>query len=184
MTGRTHNIYKFAAADNNEMIVFGAAKPGGSQQQVYDWINFMKQQGIQRVCCLLSDSQLARYENLLEIYQSEFGMERVCWAPIEDFQLADLETLKNKILPFLAIANQQSEKVVVHCSGGVGRTGHVLAAWLVNSRGLSNFDAIAAVKQTGRNPYEAVIVALLTAKNPWKVKSKLNALLDNCRPTI
>jgi protein-tyrosine phosphatase len=184
MNERSSSIYKFAAADENEMIVFGAAKPGSSQQQVYNWINFMKQQGIQRVCCLLSDSQLARYENLLEIYQSEFGIERVCWAPIEDFQLAELETLTQKILPFLVIANQQSEKVVVHCSGGIGRTGHVLAAWLINSRGLSNKDAIAAVKRTGRNPHEAVIVALLSGRNPWKVTHQLNALLDNCRRTI
>lgn len=179
-----HNMYKFAAADKNEMIVYGAAKPGKSRQQVSDWINFMKQQGIQRVCCLLCDSQLAGYENLLEIYQSEFGMERVCWAAIEDFQLVELETLTEKILPFLAIANQESEKVVVHCSGGVGRTGHVLAAWLVYSRGLSNFDAMAAVKRTGRNPDEGVIVALLIGRNPQNVKRKLNALLDSCRGAI
>lgn len=43
----------------------------------------------------------------------------------------DFEALTGKILPFLLEADKQSEKVVVHCSGGVGRTGLVLAAWLV-----------------------------------------------------
>lgn len=41
-----------------------------------------------------------------------------------------------------------------------------------------------SVKRTGRNPSEAVIVALLTGRNPWKVKRKLNALLDSCRGAI
>ncbi len=53
------NIYKFAAASQNEPIVFGACKPGYSNQQVSDWIKFMKNQNIQRVCCLLPKTQLA-----------------------------------------------------------------------------------------------------------------------------
>ncbi|MBW4617842.1 MAG: dual specificity protein phosphatase family protein [Cyanosarcina radialis HA8281-LM2] len=69
------------------------------------------------------------------------------------------EILVRQILPFLTIANQQNEKVVVHCSGGIGRTGHILAAWLVAGRGFSSKSAISAVKQTGRNPYEPVIAA-------------------------
>jgi protein-tyrosine phosphatase len=44
----------------------------------------------------------------------------------------------------------------VHCSGGSGRTGHILAAWLVHHRGLSVDDALDAVISTGRNPWEAV----------------------------
>ncbi|WP_236738912.1 protein-tyrosine phosphatase family protein [Chroogloeocystis siderophila] len=49
--------------------------------------------------------------------------------------------MTQKILPFVRTANKQDEKVVVHCAGGVGRTGHVLAAWLVSGRGFSNKDA-------------------------------------------
>jgi protein-tyrosine phosphatase len=175
------NRYKFAAACEQELIVFGASRPGYSAQNVHDWIDFMKSQGIGRVCCLLPDTQLARYSDLLGIYREVFGIGQVCWAPIEDFQLAERETLLQKILPFLATADQLGEKVVVHCSGGIGRTGQVLAAWLVSGRGLSNSDAIAATTRTGRNPYEAAIVALLKGRNPWKVVGELNALLDDCR---
>ena len=84
-------------------------------------------------------------------------------------------------VPFLAAADQLGEKVVVHCSGGIGRTGQVLAAWLVSGRGLSNSAAIAATRRTGRNPYEAAIAALVKGRNPWKVVGELNALLDDCR---
>ncbi|AFZ32488.1 dual specificity protein phosphatase [Gloeocapsa sp. PCC 7428] len=174
-------MYKFAAAYENELIVFGSEKPKYSNKAVNQWIDFMQSQNIKRVCCLLSQIELTRYLDLLETYQQKFGLDQVCWAPIEDFQFSDRATLIEKILPFLMAANKQDEKVVVHCAGGVGRTGHVLAAWLVSGRGFSNKDAIAAVKRTGRNPHEAVIVAMLKGQNPWKVVAQLNSLLDASR---
>ncbi|MCG6137665.1 MAG: dual specificity protein phosphatase family protein [Nostoc sp. LLA-1] len=175
------NNYRFAAACENEVIVYGACRPGYSNQQVFHWIKFMKNKNIQRICCLLPEKQLAPYSNLLEIYQQEFGSQQICWAPITDFQLANLEMMTQKILPFLIAADKQSQKVVVHCSGGIGRTGHVLAAWLVSIRGFSNKDAISAVKKTGRNPYEAVIASVYRGKNPFQVFKELDELLNNCR---
>ena len=177
-------MYKFAPAWKNEQVVFGAARPGYTNNKVQDWIEFMKCQDIKRVCCLLPDQQLAYYSELLGTYKQEFGNQLVCWAPIADFHLSDLETLTQKILPFLIEADKQNEKVVVHCSGGIGRTGHVLAAWLVSVRGLSNQAAIAAVRRTGRNPYEAAIAAVLKARNPWKVVKELDVLLNDCRLAV
>jgi protein-tyrosine phosphatase len=173
-------VYKFAAASENELIVFGSARPGYSNRQIREWIDFMQNQGIHRVCCLLSEAQLNRYSDLLNVYQQAFGFAQICWAPIEDFNFADTEILIHQILPFLAISNQRHEAVVVHCSGGVGRTGHILAAWLVAGRGYSRKSAIAAVRQTGRNPHEAVVAALFKGRNPWKVNAELNMLLDEC----
>jgi protein-tyrosine phosphatase len=173
-------MYKFAAASENEIIVFGSARPEYTSKQVNQWIEFMQNQGIQHVCCLLPETQLTRYSNLLGTYRKVFGLNQVCWAPIKDFNFATPEILVHQILPFLAIANQQNEKVVVHCSGGIGRTGHILAAWLVAGRGFSSKSAIAAVKQTGRNPYEAVIAAPFISRNPWKVAAELNTLLNEC----
>jgi protein-tyrosine phosphatase len=173
-------MYKFSAASENELIVFGSARPGYSNEKVNEWIEFMQSQEVKRVCCLLPEPQLARYSNLLDVYRQTFGIDQVCWAPIEDFYFADPDLLIHQILPFLATANQKNEKVVVHCSAGIGRTGHVLAAWLVAGRGLTSKAAIAAVKQTGRNPYEAVIAAPFKGRNPWKVAAELNTLLDEC----
>lgn len=174
-------MYKFAPASADELIVFGAARPGYSHQQVRDWIEFMKHQNIQRVCCLLTAHEQANYGNLLDIYYHEFGNQQVCWAPIEDYHLSDLATLTQKILPFLIAADQQKEKVVVHCAGGIGRTGHVLAAWLASVRGFSNQNAIAAVKKTGRNPHEAALAGVFRGRNILKVFSELDKLLNDCR---
>jgi protein-tyrosine phosphatase len=172
-------MYKFAAAREQENVIFGSAKPRHSEAAVDQWVAFMQNQGIQRVCCLLSSSQVADYSDLLMIYRQKF--RKVCWAPIEDFQLVNRDTLIQQILPFLAEAELCQEKTVVHCSGGVGRTGQILAAWLVYKWRLSNREAIAAVKRTGRNPYEAAFLAPFRGKSPWKVILELNLLLDDCR---
>jgi len=164
-------MYKFSAASESEPIVFGSARPGYSNKQVNEWIEFMQRQQIKRVCCLLPEAQLVRYTNLLDVYRQTFGVDQVCWAPIEDFYYADPDLLIRQILPF---------RVVVHCSGGIGRTGHILAAWLVAGRGFSPQAAIAAVKQTGRNPHEAIAAALFTGRNPWRVAAELNRLLNEC----
>ena len=86
-------MYKFASASENEPIVFGSARSGYSHEQVTEWIEFMQNQDIQRVCCLLPESQLTRYSNLLDIYRQTFGLDQGCWASIEDFHFADPEIL-------------------------------------------------------------------------------------------
>ena len=150
----------FAAATEQEMFVYGARRPGfplPSVPQIFvdEWLAFMTAQDMRRVVCLLPQRQLAAYPQLLDSYHQTFGANKVCWAPIKDFHFADALTLTELVLPFLAEAERMQEKTVVHCSGGVGRTGHVLAAWLVSFRGLSNAEAIAAVKRSGRNAQEA-----------------------------
>ena len=75
-----------------------------------------------------------------------------------------------------------ARKLLYTAKSGIGRTGHVLAAWLVGSRGLSNKAAILAVRRTGRNPYEAAIVAAMKGRNPLKAIEELNVLLNSCRP--
>jgi len=174
------NHFNFNAASRDEICVFGAQRPGYnssspiSDTEVSKWIEFMQQQGIKRVCCLLED-QLSLYESdLLAYYKHSLGEEAVCSAPIRDFSLVDDELLTATILPFLASSVREGEPVVVHCSAGSGRTGHVLAAWLVYGRGMTNEVAIKEVISMGRNPYEAN-----WAEADGKVK--LNALLDACR---
>ncbi|MEM8504245.1 MAG: dual specificity protein phosphatase family protein [Cyanobacteria bacterium P01_D01_bin.1] len=171
---------RFAPASKSELIVFGSARPDYRNEQVREWIEFMKNQNIQRICCLLTASQLTGYTALLDAYRQVFGPERVCWTPIEDFRIVDSDTLIHRVLPFLSIANEKQEKVVVHCSAGIGRTGQVLAAWLVAKRGFGVEDAIATVKASRRNPYEAVMAAPFRGQSPWEVASELHQLLNKC----
>ncbi|WP_084134893.1 protein-tyrosine phosphatase family protein [Paenibacillus harenae] len=163
----------FTAAYEQEQFVFGARRPGFpfsrvSSVLVERWIAFMHAQGITRVLCLLPPRQLSAYDDLLGTYRQMFGKNNVLWVPIEDFHLAEEVKLIDQIVPYLAEAEQQQEKTVVHCSGGIGRTGHVLAAWLVSYRGMSNEEAIMAVKRQGRNARESK-------------DKRLDDILDRCR---
>ena len=176
-------MYRFAPAAEDELIVFGAAKPKYSKTSIKQWLEFMEAQNIARVCCLLESKTINRYRaDLLTAYRRQFGRDRVLWQPaIADFQIPDPAILIENIIPFLVSAQQARQKAVVHCSDGIGRTGIVLAAWLVSRRGLSNREAISAVRQQKRLPQEAMIAALFLGKNPLHIKRQLNDLLDACR---
>ncbi len=187
--------FNFGPASPKEKIVFGAERPGRSgynsksvpRIEVQEWIDFMKKQGIKRICCLLPENQLSYYDDidLLKLYIEKFGEENIFGADIEDFHLCDKDKLIKEILPFL-IESEQKGKVVVHCSGGIGRTGHVLAAWLVHRHGLSVEEAISTVRRMGREPCEAVFAKKATEDELINLleacKSdlhKLNSLLQN-----
>jgi protein-tyrosine phosphatase len=165
--------HSFAPASEQEQLIFGARRPGYPLPRVPSalvstWIAFMQAQNIARILCLLSPHQLTAYSNLLGTYQQAFGEHNVLWVPIKDFHLVEEIPLIEQIMPFLAEAEQQQKKTVVHCSGGIGRTGHILAAWLVGYRGMSNEEAIDAVRRQGRNARESR-------------DKRLDALLDRCR---
>jgi hypothetical protein len=136
----------------------------------------MRAQGVTRVCCLLDAGQLAGFPVDLEAeYKRLFGATCVLMEPVADHHLCSRQALRGNILPFLSTADTGGERAVIHCWGGNGRTGHVLAAWLVAARGLSPLEAIEAVEATGRLPREAVLAGNATL-------DELIELLASCEP--
>jgi len=158
---RTVDAHRFAAASPEEEYVYGASCPGwhtttSHGDAIDNWVTFMRERGIERVCCLLSGDQLSGTEANTDSYRSAFGAENVRHVPIADHHLADPATLEERILPFITESVERESPVVVHCLAGIGRTGHVLAAWLVEGRDYSVVDAIETVQEMGRSPAEAV----------------------------
>jgi protein-tyrosine phosphatase len=167
----------FGPACEGEGTVFGARMPGYGARSVpgsvvRKWISLLKGQGIQRICCLLAQSQLGYYlEDFLTIVKEEMGPGNVLWSPIEDHHVCTLDTLRN-ILYFLKDSDEKGQPVAVHCAGGRGRTGLILSAWLVFGRGFPLERALSTVMETGREPYEAVRAG--NAK-----EEEIRALLNN-----
>ncbi|MBI4201796.1 MAG: dual specificity protein phosphatase family protein [Chloroflexi bacterium] len=155
--------HRFGTACPDETIVFGAQRPGYNaywveQHYVEEWLAFMRGQAISRVVCLLPPEQLDYYESdLLSSYREAFGPHNVLSAPIGDFCLSSEKNLK-LVMDFLDESVRLGLKTVVHCSGGSGRTGHVLAAWLVYRYDMEAGDAIETIRRLPerRNPLEAV----------------------------
>ena len=148
------NCYHFGPASPKDSIVYGAGGPG---DEVEKWVSFMRSHEMERVCLLQSERR-----ELVPIYETVFGKDNVSHAPIQDFHLCSLSTLKNTILPFLQASYVKNRRVVVHCAGGNGRTGHVLAAWLVFHAGLPPAEALATVEQMDRDPREAICMGNAT----------------------
>lgn len=170
--------FNFGPAWSGEQTVYGARTPDRSVNSIIEWANFMRSQGVPRVCCLLDHGQLADFQVDLEAeYKKLFGADRVLMEPVADHHLCSRQALRDNILPFLRTADTGGERVVVHCWGGHGRTGHVLAAWLVAARGLSPMAAIEAVEAAGRLPREAVYAGNATL-------DELIELLASCEPDL
>jgi protein-tyrosine phosphatase len=178
--------FRFGPASITETSVYGAQRPGYPAENVEltaveEWVSFMRSRKIKRVVCLLPEEQLEYYRDatpgLLNVYAETLGKRNVLHSPIKDYRLCGLDALVNQILPFLRASDVAGEKVVVHCSGGSGRTGHVLAAWLAFRRGCDPVQALDAVRQASspaREPCEAVACGNAT-------KGQLMRLLEEAR---
>ena len=155
------NPHRFAPAASDESFVFGACAPGwhtaaGHERAVDDWLDYVAARDIERVCCLMPGRQLDTTGLNVARYQSAFGESKVCHAPIPNHHLATPEQLNGEILPFLADARDAEERTVVHCLAGIGRTGQVLAGWLVYNRDYGPKKATETVREMGRDPSDAI----------------------------
>ncbi len=113
--------------------IAGMAKPAST---VSDF-EFLKNNNIDAIVSL---SEFPLDENLVE----EFGFE-VKHIPVRDFESPRMEQIQD-FLKFAKEIRTDGKKLVVHCDAGAGRTGTMLACYLVSK----GYDAAKAIEEVRR----------------------------------
>jgi atypical dual specificity phosphatase len=100
-------------------------------------LEWLRRQGIDLLISLTEDP-------LRRDWVNDSGLLRI-HEPVDDMEAPTQEQL-DRCISAIARAHEKNLGVAVHCSAGLGRTGAVLAAYLVH-RGHSARDAIAQVRR-------------------------------------
>lgn len=135
ITPKTDIPYNFGRASAYDEVVYTCQRPGGevepgtmiSTAMVEQQVAFLQQQQhITHVLILLDDNELQEYAppGLVALYE-KLGLH------VHHQRMGERGASQN-ILNLLEEIHQQEQqqKVVVHCTHGMGRSGRVAAAWV------------------------------------------------------
>jgi protein-tyrosine phosphatase len=129
-----------------------ARLPGheGTSRGLQDDLHALQAAGVSHVVALVSDDELGNYgvEGLFEAYrEAGFVIRRL---PIPDMGISSVEDMAGMVA-WLDEQLREGARVLVHCVGGLGRSGMAAACYLT-TRGLDAGAAIAEVRRA-RSPY-------------------------------
>ncbi|HIQ30019.1 MAG TPA: hypothetical protein EYH45_05585 [Candidatus Caldiarchaeum subterraneum] len=120
----------FSWVDN---CIAASAVPDGSKH-----LRWLKQQGIEAILCLV-EKPVNREE------ADRLGMEYI-HIPMKDHQPPDVGDLI-KAVQHIRRVTSEGRKILIHCAAGMGRTGTVLAAYLIISKGMNPQEAIGYIRR-------------------------------------
>ncbi len=101
----------------------------------------LKDKGIKAIVCLLEDG------TIVESYIKK-GFENL-WLPVVDDQAPTMDQAKD-LVDFVEEQNKKGNPVAIHCKGGKGRTGTMIASYLI-TKGDSYDEAMAKINEKRPN---------------------------------
>ena len=141
--------FNFGPASSRDSIVYTCERPGMShatnadgsgelgsipEASVKQWVEFMKENKVKRVLTLLDPNEIELYERPLESIYKKHGFA-FAHVPMGEPGAVD------RVTAALEEASLANERIIAHCTHGMGRSGRVSAAWLVHRYGLSAEEA-------------------------------------------
>ena len=123
-----------------------------------------QEEGIQSILNLLEDY----YEDVVKD-ELRIGF-KVLHSPIDDFGAPSLEQLQ-EIVQWIDDQIGSGTKVLVHCFGGIGRTGTVLLAYLIY-QGDNLETAMEKVRKVGAQPQSPEQVNIINVFYTWMQSTK------------
>ncbi|KAG7338656.1 dual specificity phosphatase [Nitzschia inconspicua] len=148
-------LHNFGPASSRDTVVYTCERPGGETstgdklktiEKVREWKDFMSHpdRNIKHVIILLGDDELEDYEDpgLIEAYKAVgVTAHHIPYTSENSF---------SKIMAVLDEVAGKGERVVAHCTHGMGRSGRIAAGWLVHKYGLTAEEASEEVLATAR----------------------------------
>lgn len=106
--------------------------PGTKNTTIDDAINTLKAAGTAHLITTLTPEDIVKYQ--VESLEESASTRDIAWyhLPVDDDDIPTLAFEKKflSVLPTLKAALENGEVIAVHCKGGVGRTGLVIALLL------------------------------------------------------
>ena len=136
-----------------------------------DFIDKCRENKLKVICVLTEPEEFKKYsgmDNLLDFYKNECGL-LVYNRAIPDFQIPTSGDLVNNILD-LTYHLSEGRNCLIHCAGGTGRTGMVVAAVIQN---LGVYDAINRIRKVKSTYVETHDQELFLKNMPKAIDSRI-----------
>lgn len=141
----------------------GCSRPGAHSSSIAADLAILREHGIQSVLTLTETPVLA--------HELESAGLNTLHLPVDDFHAPTTHQML-QALSYIDASLAENMPVAVHCLAGQGRTGTILAAWLLRS-GLSAADAIAEIRALAPGAIESApqvaALRLWADEQPWLV---------------